>query len=172
MVLTSNDNTKPSPLESTPIALKSKTSQLNNYSLPIFDLSRATSSPEDQSEILSYFRAIGFMHKRLSQPNPPENPTTESVTIYSWKGLILCSFILECLNELRERLNHPDNTMPWAVLTVWGYEDSPVAWGESEHYVEFSGENDYTFIVFPGDMYICFVTFASKDEPVIKKIKS
>lgn len=54
-------------------------------------------------------------------------------------------------------------SIPWAAITVWGFADSPVTWGDNLHGFVQSGENDYTFVIFPDDTYWHFAALGSHD---------
>ena len=59
----------------------------------------------------------------------------------------------ETVGKLAEDLRKyvQDKSLPWAILTCWGFPDSPVSWNEFEHGFFFSGENDFTMIILPND---------------------
>jgi hypothetical protein len=42
-------------------------------------------------------------------------------------------------------------TPPFVVVTVWGFTDAPVSWGMQEHGFLNSGDNSYTYVLFPDD---------------------
>jgi hypothetical protein len=50
------------------------------------------------------------------------------------------------------------------VVSVTGFEDSPVSWGAKEHAVEKSGENNYSFVLLPNDEFWFFVALGACDE--------
>ncbi len=52
---------------------------------------------------------------------------------------------------------------PFAILSVQGFEDSPVSWGTKEHGYATSGENGYTFIVLPGQEYWYYLALGPND---------
>ena len=53
--------------------------------------------------------------------------------------------------------------VPWVAMTVWGFTDSPVTWKNNEHGHFLSGENFYTFVIFPDDNYWLYTAMGSND---------
>ena len=49
-----------------------------------------------------------------------------------------------------------NNELPWISLSVNGYPHTPITWNKSEHCFEFSGENDYMYVILPDDQFICY----------------
>jgi len=81
-----------------------------------------------------------------------------------WRGLISCSFIENLLTETRKLVE--TKKVPWAALTITGFEDAPLSWGNSEHGADDSlpgGENDYTFVVLPDNQYWLFSAISKND---------
>ena len=56
-----------------------------------------------------------------------------------------------------------DGGPPWAALTVWGFADAPVSWAHREHGFYESGENDFTFVVFPDGRYVRYAAMGALD---------
>lgn len=81
---------------------------------------------------------------------------------YSWKGLLTPNFVKKQLASIRRKID--DGELPWALLTVWGFEDTPFSWKECQHFYSFGGENDYTFLVLPAGDYVMYLTIAPDDE--------
>eukprot|EP01124_Arcella_intermedia_P027512 TRINITY_DN5396_c0_g1_i1.p1 TRINITY_DN5396_c0_g1~~TRINITY_DN5396_c0_g1_i1.p1 ORF type:complete len:272 (-),score=60.52 TRINITY_DN5396_c0_g1_i1:38-769(-) len=79
----------------------------------------------------------------------------------TFKGLLSPGFVQRKVELLRKTVK--ENGLPWAFLTVWGFEDAAVSWGESEHSVLYSGENDYTILLFPDDSYLVFASLGAYD---------
>lgn len=73
---------------------------------------------------------------------------------------------VEC-NFIEHSFPHRDlvksNGIPWIAVTVWGFTDCPVTWKQNEHGHFFSGENFYTFVVFPNDKYWLYTAMGSHD---------
>ena len=55
--------------------------------------------------------------------------------------------------------------LPWAALTVWGFEDAPVSWKSNEHGWLCSGDNGYTLVLFRSGHYWLLTSLASHDVP-------
>jgi len=53
--------------------------------------------------------------------------------------------------------------LSWAALTVHGFQDSPTRRAEHEHGFLNSGDNIYTFIIFPNDSYWLYTATSTND---------
>lgn len=53
--------------------------------------------------------------------------------------------------------------LPWVAVTVWGFTDCPVTWKQNEHGHFVSGENLYTFVLFPNDQYWLYTAMGDQD---------
>lgn len=92
----------------------------------------------------------------------PELPTKETAGIsYTWKGMITPSYVEKQIEFLQDKVDSGE--FPWALITVWGYEDTPVSWKECQRSFSVSGENDITMIILPG-RYIMYLTVGPQDE--------
>jgi hypothetical protein len=56
-----------------------------------------------------------------------------------------------------------ENALPYAVLSVCGFSDSPVSWKDQTHGFYNSGQNHYTFILFPDNRYWLFKSLGTFD---------
>ena len=56
-----------------------------------------------------------------------------------------------------------DGSFPWAALSVWGFEDAPVSWRTNEHGWHFSGDNNYTVVLFRTGQFWHLTSLASHD---------
>ncbi|XP_044224318.1 ribonuclease P protein subunit p40 isoform X2 [Thunnus albacares] len=83
----------------------------------------------------------------------PEPTVTASRSLsVSVCGLLLPQDVHRLIQELRCYLEQP-RLAPWVALTVHGFTDSPVSWGNSEHGVLTGGENFYTLLLFHDHTY-------------------
>lgn len=48
--------------------------------------------------------------------------------------------------------------IPFVVVKVHGFADSPVSWYNNQHQYHSSGENDFTIVLLPGDSYWQYVS--------------
>ncbi|RUS21509.1 hypothetical protein BC937DRAFT_92478, partial [Endogone sp. FLAS-F59071] len=73
--------------------------------------------------------------------------------------------------------------IPWASFTVWGFQDSPVSWRRREHGHLISGENHYTFVMWPDEtisdditahlfLFLCSVWKCSRETSVLNVIST
>lgn len=53
--------------------------------------------------------------------------------------------------------------VPFAVMTVWGFVDAPVAWTTQEHGYLNSGDNSYTYVLFPDGKYWLYAAVGPHD---------
>lgn len=53
--------------------------------------------------------------------------------------------------------------IPWASFTVWGFRDSPISWRRQEHGYLISGENHYTFVMWPDETYVLYQQLGTLD---------
>ncbi|XP_008284179.1 ribonuclease P protein subunit p40 [Stegastes partitus] len=83
---------------------------------------------------------------------PDPNTTLSSALRVSVCGLLLPPDIHRLIQELRHYLERP-LLGSWVSLTVHGFVDSPVSWGDSEHGVLRGGENFYTLLMFHDHSY-------------------
>ncbi|XP_069367564.1 ribonuclease P protein subunit p40 isoform X2 [Paralichthys olivaceus] len=89
----------------------------------------------------------------LSSMVCPEPKTTLSRALrVSICGLLLPQDVQRLVQELRCHLQQP-RLAPWASLTVHGFVDSPVSWGDGEHGVLTGGENFYNLLMFHDHTY-------------------
>ncbi len=69
--------------------------------------------------------------------------------LHEWAGKLNCALL--------------SGKLPWAAVSVWGFEDAPLSWGKHEHGFLQGGENDYTFIMFPDESYWLFLAPGTHD---------
>ncbi|XP_067853688.1 ribonuclease P protein subunit p40 isoform X1 [Heptranchias perlo] len=67
-------------------------------------------------------------------------------------GFIIPEGINLLLDQLRLYFEEP-KLAQWITMTVHGFADSPVSWGESEHGYHKGGENLYNFVLFSNQDY-------------------
>lgn len=51
----------------------------------------------------------------------------------------------------------------WASVTVHGFTDSPVSWGDGEHGVLIGGDNFYNLLMFPDQTYRLHLATGAQD---------
>jgi hypothetical protein len=56
-----------------------------------------------------------------------------------------------------------NNNIPWAIINVWGFKDSPISWNKHEHGYFMNGENNYSFIVYNDGTYILYQALGTYD---------
>ncbi|KAF0046383.1 hypothetical protein F2P81_000016 [Scophthalmus maximus] len=82
---------------------------------------------------------------------PEPSTTLNQALSVSVCGLLLPQDIHRLIQEIRRHLEH--HLESWASLTVHGFVDSPVSWGDSEHGVMRGGENFYSLLMFHDHTY-------------------
>lgn len=79
-------------------------------------------------------------------PNPIKN--SQKVSRLRWRGMIPAGFIHQTWTDLCGLL--ASKKLPaeveWAALTVHGFDNSPISWGDKAHSVLTGGENCYTVL--------------------------
>ena len=56
-----------------------------------------------------------------------------------------------------------EQNLPWAMLTVQGFQDAPETWSSWEHGYHHHGDNLYTYLIFPNDDYWLYMAVGSND---------
>ncbi|XP_053294870.1 ribonuclease P protein subunit p40 [Pleuronectes platessa] len=77
-------------------------------------------------------------------------------------GLLRPQDVHRLVQQLRRHLEQP-GPAPWASLTVHGFVDSPVSWGDGEHGVLIGGENFYNLLMFQDHTYHLHLATGSHD---------
>lgn len=165
--------TFPSEIESRPFTLASTNEFWDELEIPVFD----SETKFDDDFLLEIHNWSGALFNTIpSYLNPklygtdsfassfaPLISTTPGVgTSYKWKGFITPSFISKQIALLKTQLDSGE--IPWALVMVWGFEDTPLSWKECQHYFQLSGENDYTILLLPGGNYIMYAAVGPHDE--------
>ncbi|PIK37595.1 putative ribonuclease P protein subunit p40 isoform X2 [Apostichopus japonicus] len=77
-------------------------------------------------------------------------------SIYEYIGTISC--------DANQSFVKSDALVPWAALTVHGFDDSPVSWWRKEHGFHKNGCNLYTILILPDDTYWLYMAIGTDDE--------
>ncbi|KAL0966862.1 hypothetical protein UPYG_G00301110 [Umbra pygmaea] len=91
----------------------------------------------------------------------PNTPVSQALHC-TLSGLLLPEDIYSLLQELRRYFDEPKFTS-WLSLTVHGFMDSPVSWGDREHGFHKGGENFYNFVLFRNQDYWLHMGTGSND---------
>ncbi|KAJ8011136.1 hypothetical protein DPEC_G00055050 [Dallia pectoralis] len=83
---------------------------------------------------------------------PEPNVPISQVLHCAVSGLVLPEDIYSLLQELRRYFEEPKFTS-WLSLTVHGFMDSPISWGDREHGFHKGGENFYNLVLFKNQDY-------------------
>ncbi|GAB1600724.1 ribonuclease P protein subunit p40-like [Argonauta hians] len=92
---------------------------------------------------------------------PTPNDIVASCLNYTIKGFILPQTIQKILIELRTIVTKYN--LKWSAMTIHGYTDSPVTWEMREHGFQYNGDNLYTYVIFPEDVYWLYTAVGSLD---------
>lgn len=96
----------------------------------------------------------------LSCPDPKTPPS--QVLSVSVCGLICPQDVHRLIQHLRSHLERSAGES-WASVTVHGFVDSPVSWGDEEHGVLRGGENFYTLLLFHDQAYRLYLCTGAQD---------
>ncbi|XP_028282680.1 ribonuclease P protein subunit p40 [Parambassis ranga] len=91
----------------------------------------------------------------------PQRPVSQALSV-SVCGLLLPQDLHRLTQALRGYLEQP-RLESWASMTVHGFVDSVVSWGENEHRVHRGGHNFYTLLMFHNHMYHLHLASEAKD---------
>ncbi|GCC30884.1 ribonuclease P protein subunit p40 [Chiloscyllium punctatum] len=83
---------------------------------------------------------------------PWPSTVLDKACLYTISGIIIPEEINLILDQLRLYFEEP-KLAQWVSMTVHGFADSPVSWGESEHGYHKGGENLYSFVLFSNQDY-------------------
>ncbi|KAL9975721.1 hypothetical protein ACROYT_G012913 [Oculina patagonica] len=155
-------------------------SVLNHSKAPSisFDKSSFTEdrmSPEnfDVCDCMSFFEWLGCVAcevdcsaaspdsyvSTLACPEPSHD--VKQLVKCRWTGMITSSCILSVIHSVRNLVK--SNNLPWLAVTVWGFADCPLTWKQNEHGHSVTGENFYTFVIFPNDKYWLYTAMGGHD---------
>lgn len=133
----------------------------------------STSTENDVCDCMSFFEWLGCVTcgvdcsaassdsyiSTLTCPEPSCN--MKQLITCRWTGMITSKSILTIIQTVRNLLKTAE--LPWVSVTVWGFTDCPVTWKQKEHGHFVSGENLYTFVVFPSDQYWLYTAMGGQD---------
>lgn len=86
---------------------------------------------------------------------------TGAVELYSWSGMISIEQVQRSVARAESLLQ--ERAVPWAALTVWGFSDAPVSWGNTEHNDDYTcPENNYTLLLMPHSHRIVFYMLGAR----------
>jgi len=165
----------PNDVEPLKIPLERAVHELRSISIP--DISRIkVISTEDgwRNEALDIYEWLGLASlraKRITTTNrvdsyvsvyhSPEPNTQGTGCMIRWSGFIPTFLLENILTLLRNNIKLAQ--VPWASFTVWGFQDSPVSWRRQEHGYLISGENHYTFVMWPDETYVLYQQLGTLD---------
>ncbi|KAL3860288.1 hypothetical protein ACJMK2_010429 [Sinanodonta woodiana] len=92
---------------------------------------------------------------------PAPRELKDRCVTWTSKGMLTCASIIDVLTKLRQIVQKMN--LPWVSLTVHGFMDCPVSWGQREHSFYNNGDNLYTFVIFPNNDYWLYSAIGSKD---------
>eukprot|EP00897_Mesotaenium_endlicherianum_P008162 jgi/Mesen1/7374/ME000382S06572 len=96
----------------------------------------------------------------LAMPWPGE-PAVGHMHALHWTGLIHPAQVKATISQARLAVD--SGQCPFAAVNVWGFADAPVSWAGAEHGYLRGGENDYSFVIFPGGRYLVFSASGASD---------
>jgi hypothetical protein len=116
------------------------------------------SAKDNDPQFLHY---IGACSNNCKIPNITKSKS-DSIGLFQLKmtGFVPPFIIAKILNQILDLKIKSE----WCSLLVTGFEDSVVSWGEEQHGLEISGENDYSFIIYPNSSYVLYEILGQNDE--------
>lgn len=121
----------------------------------------------------SFLEWLGAVHADISCENssssflsalvcPEPKMTLNRALSVSVSGLLLPQDVHRLIQEIRSYLEQP-HLESWACVTVHGFVDSPVSWGDNEHGVLRGGENFYSLLMFQDQSYQLHLATGAQD---------
>ncbi|PKY14508.1 hypothetical protein RhiirB3_426515 [Rhizophagus irregularis] len=100
----------------------------------------------------------------ISVYKPPEPYSNGNGSFIKYTGFIPSLTIKELFDSVSNFLREDaSNNIPWAIINVWGFKDSPISWNKHEHGYFMNGENNYSFIVYNDGTYILYQALGTYD---------
>ncbi|XP_031573771.1 ribonuclease P protein subunit p40-like isoform X2 [Actinia tenebrosa] len=163
-----------------PFKNKEDIRSLSNARIPVVNSQETQLTDKDNDNIScagasGFYEWLGSIHCDIecSSGSPDSyvstftcpNPSTVSKEMVKcqWTGFITPQRILNLLEASRSFLQCSPEKPPWIALNVWGFADTPVSWLKNEHGFHYEGDNMYTMIIFPSDIYWCYMALGSND---------
>mmetsp|Transcript_18541 Transcript_18541/g.25999 ORF Transcript_18541/g.25999 Transcript_18541/m.25999 type:complete len:376 (+) Transcript_18541:128-1255(+) len=112
---------------------------------------------------------IGMVSNRLTKYLHAENGlfmfegSSESGSCYMHRcrGFVPPHVIQEAVAQVRAMVD--SKKIPFGVISMWGFNDSPVSWNENSHGVLIHSENDYSLVILPGGIYWKYIAMGPQD---------
>ncbi|RIA99709.1 ribonuclease P 40kDa subunit-domain-containing protein [Glomus cerebriforme] len=92
----------------------------------------------------------------ISVYKPPEPYSDGNGSFIKCAGFIPSSTIKELFDSVSKFLQESEINIPWVIINVWGFKDSPISWNKYEHGYFMNGENNYSFIIYNDGTYILY----------------
>ncbi|RHZ56987.1 hypothetical protein Glove_395g26 [Diversispora epigaea] len=127
----------------------------------------------DAIEIYDWLGLVSLKSQRLlaydqidpyiSLYSPPEPYKMGDGTLLRWTGFIPSAIILSIFKSVLEQIEKNNLNVPWIVINIWGFKDSPISWNKQEHNHFMSGENNYSFLIWPDGSYTLYQALGEYD---------
>ncbi|CAG8444001.1 8637_t:CDS:10 [Diversispora eburnea] len=99
----------------------------------------------------------------ISVYSPPEPYKMGDGTLLRWTGFIPSAIILSIFKSVLEQIEKNHLNVPWIVINIYGFKDSPISWNKQEHNHFMSGENNYSFLIWPDGTYTLYQALGEYD---------
>ncbi|CAK9802732.1 Ribonuclease P protein subunit p40 [Anthophora quadrimaculata] len=145
--------------------------QRTEYSLPIPVISNDLNNDQ-------FFEWLGVLSISGNLKNDKENDYVNTykcpspsmyvgqVQYLQWTGFFTRKHVTHLYNVVKEYISKK-NTLPWGVLHVQGFSDSPISWNLREHTFYTDGDNSYTIVFRPAADSIIRKSLSSNNKPRI-----
>ncbi|CAG8656903.1 3963_t:CDS:2 [Acaulospora morrowiae] len=161
----------PSTFNAKKLMVDQKIETLNDIITPEVDIIKDTTQEKQwRSDVVEIYDWIGlvslkaqrvFSHDHvdpyISVYSSPEPNKSGDGTILRWTGFIPSTEVLSLFKLVSEL------DLPWAVISVFGFRDSPISWDKQEHGHFMSGENNYSFLIWPDGTYVLYQALGAHD---------
>ncbi|XP_054983135.1 ribonuclease P protein subunit p40 isoform X2 [Sorex araneus] len=141
---------------------------------PVLQSGEPRGQPGDSCSAPDFLEWLGAVFSGAELKNEPDSfistyccpqPSTVAAraSLCTLSGLLLPAQISALLEQLRRYFAEP-KLAPWVALSVQGFADSPVSWGEDEHGFGGSGDHLYSFVIFGNQDYWLQMAVGARDE--------
>ncbi|CAG8443951.1 10866_t:CDS:10 [Ambispora leptoticha] len=153
----------PSAIKTQKIFLNESLSRIENILTPDLNSIKLTTNKEEwisnAIEIYDWIGMASIKAQRIREQDSvdpyistyrsPEPCSSQNGILVRWTGFVSGNNDSESI------------PLPWASLSVCGFQDSPISWRPHEHGYLMNGDNNYTFLMSPNVNDVAYILFQS-----------